>query len=206
LGRSLSFARAGRSSYPSSSLLKKPPLPVATERRPEKNAERQISLEQVSFDGSQRGGRVLAEAGLLPAPFLPLPQLCTQGSPLLIICQCFPSMSQFCDQYLTSITVGLPQVEVFGTTRGALSIVDERKDSTGMTSDHEPMLPSSSQKRSAMRTLAEHSPGILSVRDAAAIVGKPMSTVGRSLARLRQTAEKVRSNHDIRSTEGTGKL
>jgi hypothetical protein len=40
------------------------------------------------------------------------------------------------DNYLTYITVDLPKVEVVGTAREALSIVDERKDSAGITSDN----------------------------------------------------------------------
>ena len=40
------------------------------------------------------------------------------------------------DNYLTYITVDLPKVEVFGTAREALSIVDERKDSAGITADN----------------------------------------------------------------------
>jgi hypothetical protein len=44
------------------------------------------------------------------------------------------SMSQFFDNYLTYISVGLPKVEVFATACEALSIVDERKDRAGITS------------------------------------------------------------------------
>jgi len=40
------------------------------------------------------------------------------------------------DNYLTYITVDLPKVEVFGTAREALSIVDERKESAGIPSDN----------------------------------------------------------------------
>jgi hypothetical protein len=43
------------------------------------------------------------------------------------------------------ISVGFPPVEVLATGGLALSIVDERKDSAGMTSDTSQILPSSNQ-------------------------------------------------------------
>jgi len=49
------------------------------------------------------------------------------------------------DKYLTPISVGFPPVEVLATAGFALSIVDERKDSAGMTSDTSQILPSSNQ-------------------------------------------------------------
>jgi hypothetical protein len=46
--------------------------------------------------------------------------------------QSFPNLYKVKLRY---ITVDLPKVEVFGTAREALSIVDERKDSAGIPSD-----------------------------------------------------------------------
>jgi hypothetical protein len=37
------------------------------------------------------------------------------------------------DNYLTYISVGLPKVEAFGIASEALSVVEERKDSAGIT-------------------------------------------------------------------------
>jgi hypothetical protein len=54
-------------------------------------------------------------------------------------------MASFFDKYLTPISVGFPAVEVLATAGLALSIVDERKDSAGMTSDTSQILPSSNQ-------------------------------------------------------------
>jgi hypothetical protein len=51
-------------------------------------------------------------------------------------CKCFDPMTAKFDNSLTYITVDLPKVEVFGTAREALSIVDERKDSAGIPSDN----------------------------------------------------------------------
>jgi hypothetical protein len=51
-------------------------------------------------------------------------------------CKCFDSMTAKFDDYLTYITVDLPKVEVFGTACEALPIIDERKDSVGITSDN----------------------------------------------------------------------
>ncbi len=48
-------------------------------------AERQTSLEQASFDGSQVGSRMFAKAPLLPASFLPLLYLSSEIAPALII-------------------------------------------------------------------------------------------------------------------------
>ncbi len=52
------------------------------------------------------------------------------------LCKCFDPMTAKFDNYLTYITVDLPKVEVFGTAREALSIVDERKESAGIPSDN----------------------------------------------------------------------
>ncbi len=54
----------------------------------------------------------------------------------IVLCKCFDPMTAKFDNYLTYITVDLPKVEVFGTAREALSIVDERKDSAGIPSDN----------------------------------------------------------------------
>jgi len=54
-------------------------------------------------------------------------------------------MASFFDTYLTPIWVGFPPVEVLATGGLALSMVDERKDSAGMTSDTSQSLPSSHQ-------------------------------------------------------------
>ncbi len=50
--------------------------------RDKKNAEWQTSREQLSFQSREIGGRIFAEAELLPATFLPLLQLRTQVAPL----------------------------------------------------------------------------------------------------------------------------
>jgi hypothetical protein len=54
-------------------------------------------------------------------------------------------MASFFDKYLTPISVGFPPVEILATGGLALSIVDERKDSAGITSDTYQILPSSNQ-------------------------------------------------------------
>ena len=54
-------------------------------------------------------------------------------------------MASFFDKYLMPISVGFPPVEVLATAGFALSIVDERKDSAGSTSDTSQILPSSHQ-------------------------------------------------------------
>jgi hypothetical protein len=52
-------------------------------------------------------------------------------------------MTSFFDNYLTYISVGFPTVEVLATACEALSRIDERKDSAGITSDKCQILPSS---------------------------------------------------------------
>ena len=54
-------------------------------------------------------------------------------------------MAEFFDKYLTPISVGFPPVEVLATGGLALSFVDERKDSAGITSDTSQILLSSHQ-------------------------------------------------------------
>jgi hypothetical protein len=54
-------------------------------------------------------------------------------------------MASFFDKYLTPISVSFPPVEVLATAGFALSIVDESKDSAGITSDTSQILPSSNQ-------------------------------------------------------------
>ncbi|HYX49800.1 MAG TPA: hypothetical protein VE843_08655, partial [Ktedonobacteraceae bacterium] len=64
---------------------------------------------------------------------------------LLPKCKWDNSMASFFDNYLTPISVGFPPVEVLATVGFALSIVDEREDSVGSTSDTSQILPSSHQ-------------------------------------------------------------
>src|SRR6266566_4754097 len=69
------------------------------------------------------------------------------------------SMASFFDKYLTPISVGFPPVEVLATAGFALSIVDERKDSAGMTSDTSQILPSSNQTIYTSERSEESHPG-----------------------------------------------
>jgi len=68
-------------------------------------------------------------------------------------------MASFFEKYLTPISVGFPPVEIFETGGLALSIVDERKDSAGMTSDTSQILPSSKQNIYTSERSEESHPG-----------------------------------------------